>query len=135
MHAILEDRREEEKEERMRTVRRGGGRKSLSQSSSVTRQGLEWRNWDINPAPKPLNYSLSCLQSVLQNGHQRDQRNFIQQPKGAGTESNIRWNLKSPEEEGQEGLEEPEASGTPREHGPQNQLTGTNGSSQVSGNL
>lgn len=34
-------------------------------SSSVTRQSLKWRDWDINPATNPSTHSLLCLQSAL----------------------------------------------------------------------
>lgn len=34
-------------------------------SSSVTRQGLNWKDWDTNLDTKPSTYGLSCLQNVL----------------------------------------------------------------------
>lgn len=44
---------------------------------------------------------------------------------------NIRQNLGSPVEKGEEGSEEPEGKGTPQEHSPQNQLSRPHGSSEI----
>ena len=38
---------------------------TIVRHSSVTRQGLKWRDWATNLASKPLTYSLSGLQDVL----------------------------------------------------------------------
>lgn len=34
-------------------------------TSFITQQAFQWRDWDTNPAPKPLTYNKYCLQDVL----------------------------------------------------------------------
>lgn len=95
------------------------------------------------PSPKTSNLEfVSCLQDVLGLDAStifiRDARDSIHQWMGADAQSLMQifgraWEVLGGEEE--EGMEKPERSGTPQEHGTVNEESGTKVGSQKSGSL